>query len=315
MLNDAINKTTDCSTVDKDNIIIDSDTLIDNPNIQVIDYCAILKLFLVKFSIFTLYYSIIHNESNLLVKDIENINQRFISNSYLRFNNEVTILIKNGLEINNDHQCTLIEAIKYTHEPQLITNFIQEESNKILKNATLTYFFEKYMSSFKSYIGMNGELNEIIEYLKDEPIMEAIDLNKKYGLRGYNDDLDKLRVLYYDLQKQKFEYKIYETEQETVNSFMKRINELVIDPQTLYCNEIKNKNHLNFENFKENLEIMNSMSIKDWTNNILHPIKGVIATRIQNTIIKTLYCNVVLVLCWILQFLKNRIIGKIPRIN
>jgi hypothetical protein len=205
--------------------------------------------------------------------------------------------------------------MKYTHEPQFITNFIKEESNKILKNATITYFFEKYMSTFKEYVGVNGELNQILEYLKDEPIMKAIDLNKKYGLRGFHPDLDKLRVLYYDLQQQKFEYTIYETEQDTVHSFMTKINELILDPQTLYCNEITNKNELNFENFKENLDILNSMSIKDWTNNILHPIKGVIATRIQNTIVKTLYCNGVFVLCWIVQFLKNRIIGKIPRIN
>jgi hypothetical protein len=293
---------------------IKKNSLIDNPNIKIINYCTFFKFFFVKFSILTLYYSIIKHESNLLIKDIEIVNQGFISNSYLRFNNEMTILIKNVMDINND-QCTIIEALKYTKEPQLISNFIQEESNKILKNATIYNFIAQYISSFKEYIGINGELNEILDYMENEPVMEAIDLDEKYSLRGYHPDLNKLRVLYTDMKKHKFEYKIYETENETVDLFLQQINVLLFNPHNLYCNEITNRNQLNLENFKENILIMNSMSIKDWTTKILHPIRGVIATRIQNTIVKTIYCNFVLLFFFVVKFLKNQIVSKIPRID
>jgi hypothetical protein len=320
MVNETFIKKNDCLSVQKTKIDTEDvdyttkNSLIDNPNIKIINYCVFFKLFMIKFSILTFYYSIIRNESNLLIKDIEITNQRFISNSYLRFNNEMTILIKNVMDVNNE-QCAIMEALKYTNEPQLITNFIQEESNKILKNATIYHFIEKYMSSFKDYVGINGELNEMIEYMKNEPIMEAIDLDEKYNLRGFHKDLDILRVLYNDLKKQKFEYKIYETETETVDLFLKQINVLFLNPHNLYCNDITNKNQINLENFKENVIIMNSISIKDWTTNIFHPIKGIIATRIQNTVVKTIYFNILLLCLFIIRFLKNHIFSKIPRID
>ena len=152
---------------------------------------------------------------------------------------------------------------------------------------------QSYEQMMKKFLNIGPSLQEILDFTQD-------DLHYFKNLRGFHPYKDKL----FDLYQSKLDYinDIFNQnlQKQTIQLFSNKINEMILNPQLTICNNVISKNNINLQNFKENFITLVSISIKDWTNNLLHPIDGVIAVHTQNLVVKTFYAGTLVFLLLII---------------
>ncbi len=264
------------------------------------NYNTIFKPVIISYSYKFIYYffsQILENEVSQLLKDIKSVNKMFIFNTCSRFMNEFNILLYNSLEFDTslqNQQCLITAIVQFLNKPEtphLLNDLIFEQIKnvKTLEDKYYSLVKQNYKQIIKQFLNIGPSLQEIIEFTQDDFIY-----NKK--LRGFHPHRDKL----IDFYQSKLDYindiLTQTVQKETIQLFSNKINEMIMNPQITICNNVISKNNINFQNFKENFITLTSISIKDWTNNLLNPINGVIAVHTQNLAVKSFYVFTIVIL-------------------
>lgn len=287
-----------------------------------------LSVFL-KLLAYSLYYYVVKIEMTDLKIDIERTNLRLVQNLYSRFTTELNIMMQTSIEINTQplaNSCMMLTSVKYflitdtiqdefqkmiaeketetqdtiieyndSSSTSFLSNLIRSQTNTV-NNYIPTKHFDFYLNKFiyqiRNKFGIGPTLNEIITYMKGKyNNTEDGDVFHYYkrSLRGYHPELFSLRREYNNDMKQTFIELPNDTHKQMTEAFVQRISDLIFDPSTLLCNNIINQERINMNNFKENFIAINGISIKDWSNSIFHPSYGSIVTKLQNSIVKTIF--------------------------
>jgi hypothetical protein len=213
--------------------------------------------------------------------------------------NEFNILLYNSLELGSflqNQQCVITAIVQFLNKPetsQLLVDIIfdQIQNVKTLENKAYSFVNHNYKQMIKEILKIGPSLQEIIDFTQDDLIY-----TKK--LRGFHPHKDKLIEFYQSKLNYVNDILIQTVENETIQVFYNKINDMVLNPQVTVCNNVISKNNINLQNFKENFIILTRISIKDWTNNLLHPVNGVIAVHTQNLSVKSFY--VIILVCALL---------------
>jgi hypothetical protein len=126
------------------------------------------------------------------------------------------------------------------------------------------------------------------------------DRDEKNNLRGAHSRLADLRLAYEDQMKNYVAFNVssstYDVDFSTaLDQFTSKLSDLIYNPDQLLCNHIISPNKINIRNFKDNFLSVNQMTIKDLYSNILDTTDGIVSTRIQNSIVKSIYIVVIII--------------------
>lgn len=231
------------------------------------------------------FTQIIKNELSLLIYQIKSINKMFILNTCSRFMNEFNILIHNSFDFDTtfqNQQCLITSIIQFLNKPDTQNMF----NDIIFKNFQDNNYYhlinQNYKQILRQILKIGPSLQEIILFTQDN-------FSYTQKLRGFHPHKHNL----IDIYQTKIEYFNdiinKSIQKDAIELFSIKINDLVLNPQISMCNVIISKTNINIMNFKENFVTLFSISIKDWTNNLLHPTDGIIAVHTQNLLTKSFY--------------------------
>lgn len=268
------------------------------------------------------YYFVIKMEGEYLIEDIKRIKKRFASNAYTRIVNEFNLFMVNSIEINSAEEsqpCFLFGTVKYFNLPEsqsMLTELIHSaslSSSDDNSHINLDFFLEIYIHYIKQYIGLGPSLDTLKKFVVPYVDLDY-DSQERNNLRGAHSDLTELRGKYNDKMKNYYtfnttSYTKNDDYQDAIEKFATKVKMLVVNPDLMICNHITSQNSVNLKNFKENFLNVNQMAMKDLYNNILDTSDGLVSMRIQNSISKSIYVIVFLmvgIICHrMFKFVKN----------
>ena len=252
------------------------------------------------------YYFVIKMEGEFLIEDIKRIKKRFASNAYTRIVNEFNLFMVNSIEINSAEEsqpCFLFGSVKYFNLPEsqsmLMELIHSASSSSDDSHINLDFFLEIYIHYIKQYIGLGPSLDTLKKF-----VVPHVDLDynpqERNNLRGAHSDLNQLRVKYNDKMKNYYtfnttSYTKNDDYNNAIENFATKVKKLIVNPDLMICNHITSQNSVNLKNFKENFINVNQMAMKDLYNNILDTSDGLVSMRIQNSISKSVYVIVFLI--------------------
>ena len=239
---------------------------------------------------FTQYFftQIIKNVLSLLIYQIKSINKMFILNTCSRFMNEFNILIHNSFDFDTtfqNQQCLITSIIHFLNKPDtqnMFNDIILQNLNNLQDNNYYYLINQNYKQILRQIFKIGPSLQEIILFTQDNFLYT-------HKLRGFHPHKHNL----IDIYQTKIEYFNdiinKSIQKDAIELFSIKMNDLLFNPQISSCNVIISKTNINIMNFKENFVTLFSISIKDWTNNLLHPTDGIIAVHTQNLLTKSFY--------------------------
>jgi len=248
-----------------------------------------------------IYYYIIKYEAEQLYEDIHRVKKRFFTNSYSRIANELNIFILNSIEINSSQdssQCFLLGSTKYLLDqsgssPNIISELITDVFDLEKDYFNFDFFIQIYIHGIKQLISLGDSLDTIKKFVIPNKDL-FYDPQEKNNLRGAHSQLHDLRSVYN--AKMSMYYTVNhisswkeENSHQALQKFTEKLNKLITSPDLMMCNHISSQNLINMKNFKQNFINVNQIAVKDLYNNVLDTTDGLIATRIQNSITKSLY--------------------------
>ena len=275
---------------------------------------------------YILYEYIIKYECEKLLEDIQKLNKRFVSNTYSRVVNEFNIFMLNSIEINTAEDtttssyCFLSGFMNFSDSQSMLGDLMQTALSGNQKY-NLDFFVEVYRHVIRKTIGLGPSLMELKKYvLPDEDFV--YDVSEKSHLRGYHSDLEKLRETYDKKMSAVYNYgdgillpQVSDENDKNVYvyEFVRKVQNLVVNPEMLVCNSLTSRNNMNIKNFKENFAVMSSMGVKDMYNTMLDVTDGLISVRVQNSLTKTFYLLVSVVLMSFVFIMYGWILKKTRR--
>lgn len=261
---------------------------------------------------YMIYTYVIKYEAEKLLEDIQRVNKRFASNTYSRIVNEFNIFMLNSIEINSiadSHNCFVFGYAKYLSFPdsQNMLSELVSTSSFTGKDFDMDFFLAIYTSAIKKTIGLGASL----ETLKRTIIpYQDLDYNRheKTNLRGAHSQLSELRMAY----DKKMNYNstmtyVSETNDDSLVKFTNKLKTMITNPDLLMCNHISSQNTMNLRNFQENFMNVNQMGVKDLYNNILDTTDGLISMRLQNSISKSIYTLIIIVVVIVIGYIVRKV--------
>ena len=270
-----------------------------------------------------IYYYIIKYEAEQLYEDIHRVKKRFLTNSYSRIANELNIFILNSIEINSSQdssQCFLLGSTKYLLDqsgssPNIISELITDVFDLEKDDFNFDFFIQIYIHSIKQQISLGASLDTIKKFVIPNKDL-SYDPQEKNYLRGAHSQLHDLRSVYN--AKLAMSYTVNhvssfkeENSHQALQKFTEKLNKLITSPDLMMCNHISSQNSINIKNFKQNFMNVNQIAVKDLYNNVLDTTDGLIATRIQNSITKSLYLVSLLAIGFIFILICRKIRSKL----
>jgi hypothetical protein len=240
---------------------------------------------------YMLYTYVIKYEAEKLLEDIKRVNKRFASNTYSRIVNEFNIFMLNSIEINSiedSHKCFVYGYAKYLSFPDS-QNMLSELVSTSSKDFDLDFFIAIYTTAIKKTIGLGASLETLKKVVIPHEDLNY-DRNEKTNLRGAHSQLFELRKAFdKKMSYQNMTFYVTENNNDSLVKFTNKLKMMITNPDMLMCNHISSQNTMNLRNFQENFMNVNQMGVKDLYNNILDTTDGLISMRLQNSISKSIY--------------------------
>lgn len=244
-----------------------------------------------------IYYYVIQIETEYLISDIDKIRKRFNSNIYTRIVNEFNLFVVNSIDINSVddiNKCLLFGLSKsyyYDPNPHNVLSDLMEKTSTY-DSINIDFFIQIYTHYIKKYVGLGPSLTTLKDFVSYENLQ--YDRDEKNNLRGAHSQLSDLRFAYEDKMKNYVNFNLtsstYDVDFSTaLDQFTNKLTDLIYNPDQVLCNHIISQNKINTRNFKDNFLSVNQMTIKDLYSNILDTTDGIVSTRIQNSIVKSIY--------------------------
>lgn len=279
---------------------------------KIITISVLINIFL-----YIIYYVVLQSEITEFQLDLKRVNTRLLQNSYSRFTNELNIMIQTSIDIHTStsKKCLIFSSMQYfiSSDSILFDDFTSLFDNNYY-DTHFDFYINKYRYFLRQKIGLFASLDKIVEYL-DNKYYHLSTFKEKNRLRGFHSNLESLRREYdFDMNQKTYLDIPNEIEQKTTQFLITKITQLILNPAKILCNSLTNQETINFQNFQQNFITINGIAIKDWSNHIFHPENGLIATRIQNIIIKSFYTIISIICVIIFKFIKQWWLSKTKRI-
>jgi hypothetical protein len=291
-------------TTIEDNAIVVYDTNQDSESMLLAIKNIVVTTFSFNVIVKLIYYYVIQLETEYLMSDIDRIRKRFNSNIYTRIVNEFNLFVVNSIDINSVddiNKCLLFglsQSYYYDPNPHNILSDLMEKTSTYDTYINIDFFIQIYVHYIKQYVGLGPSLDTLKDFIPEETL--NYDRYEKNNLRGAHSRLSDLRIAYEDKMKNYVAFNLtsstYDVDFSTaLDQFTTKLTDLIYNPDQLLCNPIISQNKINIRNFKDNFLSVNQMTIKDLYSNILDTTDGIVSTRIQNSIVKSIYIVVFIV--------------------